>query len=101
MLNIQQVDEKIGFNEAPSMIEALTDNNQRLNGKLENALGKIEVYVKEIRVLVDVLDKTKHVVIVAMISNLATTIEAVVNASTQAIHNACSASAVKRKRNES
>ncbi|TKY62452.1 hypothetical protein E2542_SST12308 [Spatholobus suberectus] len=110
-----KVDEKIGFYEAPSMgsisyksmyiesqkkIEALTDENQRLNGKLENALGKIEVYEKEIRVLIDVLDRTKDAVNASMISNLAKTIEAAVNVSTQAIRNACSASAVKRKRNE-
>lgn len=51
--------------------------------------------------MVDVLDKTKEAVNAAMISNVAKTIEAAVNVSTQAIHNACSASAVKRKRNES
>ncbi|RDY00401.1 hypothetical protein CR513_16422, partial [Mucuna pruriens] len=107
-----KLDEKIGFCEAPSVasisyksmyidsqkkIEALTNENQLLNGKLENALGKIEV----IRVLFDVLDKTKDAVNAAMISNLSKTIEAAVNVSTQAIHKACSASAVKRKRNES
>ncbi|KAG4913147.1 hypothetical protein AAZX31_19G142100 [Glycine max] len=112
-----KVDENIAFCEAPSMasisyksmyidsqkkIEALTVENQRLNGKLENALGKIEAYEKEIRVLVDVLDKTKDAVKDTMITNVAKTIEAAVNVSTQAmqIHNACSASAVKRKRNE-
>lgn len=111
-----KVDENIGFSEAPSMgsinyrsmyidsqkkVEALTNENRLLNGKLENALGKVEVYEQEVRVLVDVLDKTKEAVNAAMISNVAKTIEAAVNVSTQAIHNACSASAVKRKRNES
>ncbi|XP_029124545.1 uncharacterized protein LOC109817854 isoform X2 [Cajanus cajan] len=111
-----KIDEKFDFYEAPSMasasyrsmyidsqkkIEALTDENQRLNGKLENALGKIEVYEKEIHVLIDVLDKTKDAVNAAVISNLAKTIEAAVSVSTQAIHNACPASAAKRKRNDS
>ncbi|KAL2320945.1 hypothetical protein Fmac_029914 [Flemingia macrophylla] len=111
-----KIDEKFDFYEAPSMasssyrsmyidsqkkIEALTAENQRLNGKLENALGKIEVYEKEIRVLIDALDKTKDAVNAAVISNLAKTIEAAVSVSTQAIHNACPASAAKRKRNES
>ncbi|BAT85437.1 hypothetical protein LR48_Vigan50s000600 [Vigna angularis] len=83
-------------------IEALTEENQRLNGKLENALGKIEVYEKEIHALIGVLDKTRDSVKDDMISNLAKSVEAAVNVSTQAIHNVCtaSASAMKRKRNE-
>ncbi|KAK7336748.1 hypothetical protein VNO77_17294 [Canavalia gladiata] len=111
-----KVDENIGLYEAPSMtsisyrsmyidsqkkIEALTEENQQLNGKLENALGKIEVYEKENRVLNEVLDKMKDAVNAVCISNLAKTTEAAVNASVQAIQNACSASAAKRKRNES
>ncbi|KAL2660001.1 hypothetical protein AAZX31_03G135600 [Glycine max] len=113
-----KVDENIVLCEAPSMssisyksmyidsqkkVEALTVENQRLNGKLENALGKIGVYKDEIHVLVDVKDKTKDAVKDTMISNVAKTIETAVNVSNQAmqIHNACSASAVKRKRNVS
>ncbi|XP_027353505.1 uncharacterized protein LOC113863920 [Abrus precatorius] len=110
-----KVDENIGFDEAPSMasmsyrsmyinsqkkIEALTDENQQLNGKLQNALGKIEVYEKENRVLIDVLDKTKDAVNAVLVSNLVKTTEAAVNASTQAIQNACTTSATKRKRSE-
>ncbi|CAJ1905253.1 unnamed protein product [Sphenostylis stenocarpa] len=110
-----KVDETFGFYEAPSMaptgyksmyidsqkkIEALTEENQRLNGKLANALGKIEVYEKEIRALIDVLDKTKDSVKDVMISNLAKSVDAAVNVSTQAINNARSASALKRKKNE-
>ncbi|KAK7378355.1 hypothetical protein VNO80_03794 [Phaseolus coccineus] len=112
-----KAEETVGFCEAPSVapigyksmyfdsqkkIEALTEENHRLNGKLENALGKIEVYEKEIRALIDVLDKTKDSFKDVMISNLAKSVEAAVNVSTQAIHNACSASAsaIKRNRNE-
>ncbi|XP_061341394.1 uncharacterized protein LOC133287742 isoform X2 [Gastrolobium bilobum] len=102
-----KVPENPGFYEAPSMtstsyrtdsqkkLEALTDENQRLTGKLENALGKIEVYEKEKRVLIEVLDKMKDTVNAIVVSNLAKTTEVAVNASTQAIHKA---SAAKRKR---
>ncbi|KAK7396368.1 hypothetical protein VNO78_17320 [Psophocarpus tetragonolobus] len=99
-----KVDEHLDLYESPSIsyrsmyidsqkkIEELTFENQRLNAKLENALGKIEVYEKEMR--------AKDAVKDTMISNMAKTLEAVVNVSTQAIHKECSASAVKRKRSE-
>lgn len=50
--------------------------------------------------MIGVLDKTRDSVKDDMISNLAKSVEAAVNVSTQAIHNVCTASAIKRKRNE-
>ncbi|KAK7285357.1 hypothetical protein RJT34_20126 [Clitoria ternatea] len=111
-----KVDENIGSCEASSLssmnyrsmyiesqkkIEVLTDENQRLKEKLANALGKIEVYEKQNHGLIEVLDKMKDTFNVAGVSNLAKATEAALNASTQAIQNACSASAAKRMRSES
>ncbi|XP_015969550.1 uncharacterized protein LOC107492987 isoform X1 [Arachis duranensis] len=68
---------------------------ESLTAKLENALGKVEVYEKENQVLTDVLDKMKDAINASMVSNLSKATEAAVNASSQAIRTACSA---KRKR---
>lgn len=118
----KQDDEDTGLFEAPptasinyrslyissqKKLKILTDENQKLTGKLENALGNIKVYEKENRVMMEVLDKLKDAVNAAVVSNLARTTEVAVNASTQAIHastqairNASSVSAAaKRKRN--
>ncbi|KAI4301260.1 hypothetical protein L6164_034554 [Bauhinia variegata] len=87
-----RLDENIGLNEAASSasisyrglyfdcqkkIEALTNENRQLTGKLENALGKVEVYEKENRNFLEALEKMKDVI---MISNLAKTTEAAVSA---------------------
>ncbi|KAK7395936.1 hypothetical protein VNO78_16558 [Psophocarpus tetragonolobus] len=105
-----KVDEHLDLYESPSVsyrsmyidsqkkIEELTIENQRLNGKLENAHGKIEVHEKEIRAVIDVLHKTVDAVKDATISNMAKTIETAANVSAEAIHNVCSASTAKRKR---
>ncbi|KAK7242991.1 hypothetical protein RIF29_37773 [Crotalaria pallida] len=106
-----KVDQEIDSHEAPSAasigyrslyintqkkLQTLTDENQQLTGKLENALGKIDVYEKENRVLIQVLDKMKEAVNAVVISNLARTTEVAVNSSSHAIR---SVSAAKRKRN--
>ncbi|KAJ7972798.1 Processed lymphoid-restricted membrane protein [Quillaja saponaria] len=72
--------------------EALKDENHQLVVKLENALGKVEVFEKQYRFPIEVLEKMK---------------ETAVHASTEAMHNAFSlenvlelgVSAAKRKRN--
>ncbi|KAL5059569.1 hypothetical protein RYX36_031173 [Vicia faba] len=81
-------------------LEALSKENQQLKGELENALGKVEMCEKENGVLSELLDKMKDTVN-QQLSNVAKTTEAAVFASTQEIDNAYSASAAKRKRNES
>ncbi|XP_019456246.1 PREDICTED: uncharacterized protein LOC109357020 isoform X3 [Lupinus angustifolius] len=108
-----KVDEDVGLYEAPSVastsfrsmyidsqkkLEALAEENLQLTGKLQSSLGKIDVYEKENHVLIQVLDKMKDAVNAVVISNLARTTEAAVNASTQAMEKTCSASAAKRKR---
>ncbi|XP_019456245.1 PREDICTED: uncharacterized protein LOC109357020 isoform X2 [Lupinus angustifolius] len=87
-----KVDEDVG------LYEALAEENLQLTGKLQSSLGKIDVYEKENHVLIQVLDKMKDAVNAVVISNLARTTEAAVNASTQAMEKTCSASAAKRKR---
>ncbi|KAE9621949.1 hypothetical protein Lal_00032802 [Lupinus albus] len=106
-----KVGEDVGLYEVPSSIsfrsmyidsqkklEALAEENLQLTGKLQSCLGKIDVYEKENCVLIQVLDKMKEAVNAVVISNLARTTEAAVNASTQAMDKTCSASAAKRKR---
>ncbi|XP_057440667.1 uncharacterized protein LOC130732683 [Lotus japonicus] len=82
-------------------LEALAEENRLLTGKLENALGKLEVYEKDIRVPLGVLDKVKDIFDAVAVPKRAKTTEAAVKNSTPRTHNACSASAPKRKRNES
>lgn len=80
-------------------LEALANENRQLTGQLENALGKIEMYENENRVLSELLEKLKDTAN-QQLSNLAKSTEAAVNASTLEIYHAYSASASKRKRIE-
>ncbi|MED6106819.1 hypothetical protein PIB30_007844 [Stylosanthes scabra] len=83
------------INDYPSLYIEAQKKVEALTAKLENALGKVEVYEKENRVLIEVLEKMKDALGASTISNLSKATEAAVNASAQAIRTACSA---KRKR---
>lgn len=83
------------YTDSQNQLEALREENQRLSGKLEHALGKVEVLEQQSGALVELLVNWKDVV---MISNLSKSTERAVNASVQAIQTACAAYGGKRKR---
>lgn len=79
-------------------IEALSAENRQLTMRLENALGKLEVYEKGTRYCSDVVEKVKDIL---MLSNLTSVAERASNLSAQAVLNAYTSQDAGREANTS
>ncbi|KAJ8748418.1 hypothetical protein K2173_003055 [Erythroxylum novogranatense] len=74
--------------ESQKKVEDLLEKNNQLTNKLENALGKLEVYEKQNTVCFEMLEKWKDML---MLSSLTKAHEVAVNASSEAIQGALTA----------